>query len=194
MVKKIKVAILISGRGSNMKALIDACKDINFPAEIAMVISNKHDALGLNYAQQNNILTAIIDHKKFYSRQQFEEAIDREITKCGIDIICLAGFMRVLSPWFVEKFQGRLINIHPSLLPEFKGANAVADALNSGAKISGCTTHFVSVDVDSGEIIMQAQVDILSNDDFNSLAQKILVQEHIIYPQTLKKICKKILQ
>jgi phosphoribosylglycinamide formyltransferase-1 len=192
MVKKIKVAILISGRGSNMKALIDACNDVNFPAQIALVISNKQDALGLNYAQENNIFTVVIDHKKFSHRQEFEEAIDQEIIKHDIKIICLAGFMRVLSPWFVEKWQGRLINIHPSLLPEFKGANAVADALKSGVKISGCTTHFVTADVDAGEIIMQAQVDILSNDDFNSLAQKILVQEHKIYPQTLKKICQEI--
>jgi phosphoribosylglycinamide formyltransferase-1 len=100
--------------------------------------------------------------------------------------------MRVLSPFFVEKWQGRLINIHPSLLPEFKGANAVLDALKSGVKVSGCTTHFVSVEVDAGEIIMQSQVDISSNDDFNSLAQKILIEEHKIYPQTLKKICQKI--
>jgi len=192
MEKKRKVAILISGRGSNMKALIDACKDINFPAEIALVISNKQDALGLNYAQENNIFTAVIDHKKFSNRQEFEEAIDQEMIKNHIQIICLAGFMRVLSPFFVEKWQGRLINIHPSLLPEFKGANAVLDALKSGVKISGCTTHFVSVDVDAGEIIMQAQVDISSNDDFNSLAQKILIEEHKIYPQTLKKICQKI--
>ena len=192
MEKKRKVAILISGRGSNMKALIDACKDINFPAEIALVISNKQDALGLNYAQENNIFTAVIDHKKFSNRQEFEEAIDQEMIKNHIQIICLAGFMRVLSPFFVEKWQGRLINIHPSLLPEFKGANAVLDALKSGVKVSGCTTHFVSVEVDAGEIIMQSQVDISSNDDFNSLAQKILVQEHKIYPQTLKKICQKI--
>jgi phosphoribosylglycinamide formyltransferase-1 len=192
MEKKRKVAILISGRGSNMKALIDACKDINFPAEIALVISNKKDALGLNYAQENNIFTAVIDHKKFSNRQEFEEAIDQEMIKNHIQIICLAGFMRVLSPFFVEKWQGRLINIHPSLLPEFKGANAVLDALKSGVKVSGCTTHFVSVEVDAGEIIMQSQVDISSNDDFNSLAQKILVQEHKIYPQTLKKICQKI--
>jgi len=192
MEKKRKVAILISGRGSNMKALIDACKDISFPAEIALVISNKQDALGLNYAQENNIFTAVIDHKKFSNRQEFEEAIDQEMIKNHIQIICLAGFMRVLSPFFVEKWQGRLINIHPSLLPEFKGANAVLDALKSGVKISGCTTHFVSVDVDAGEIIMQSQVDISSNDDFNSLAQKILIEEHKIYPQTLKKICQKI--
>jgi phosphoribosylglycinamide formyltransferase-1 len=192
MEKKRKVAILISGRGSNMKALIDACKDINFPAEIALVISNKQDALGLNYAQENNIFTAVIDHKKFSNRQEFEEAIDQEMIKNHIQIICLAGFMRVLSPFFVEKWQGRLINIHPSLLPEFKGANAVLDALKSGVKVSGCTTHFVSVEVDTGEIIMQSQVDISSNDDFNSLAQKILIEEHKIYPQTLKKICQKI--
>jgi phosphoribosylglycinamide formyltransferase-1 len=157
-----------------------------------LVISNKQDALGLNYAQENNIFTTVIDHKKFSNRQEFEEAIDQEMIKNHIQIICLAGFMRVLSPFFVEKWQGRLINIHPSLLPEFKGANAVLDALKSGVKVSGCTTHFVSVEVDAGEIIMQSQVDISSNDDFNSLAQKILIEEHKIYPQTLKKICQKI--
>jgi phosphoribosylglycinamide formyltransferase-1 len=189
MKKKLKTAIIISGRGSNMKALIDACKDRNFPAEIALVISNNKQAQGLIYAEQNNIFTSVIEHNKFSSRLEFEKKLDEEISKYDIKIICLAGFMRVLSDWFVEKWRGRLINIHPSLLPKFKGANAVKDALQSGEDITGCSTHFVTSEVDSGEIIMQARVGISKNDNYESLSNKILKLEHQIYPKTLKKIC-----
>jgi len=198
MKKKIKVAILISGRGSNMQKLIEACEDPNFPAEIIIVGSNKINALGLEYAKSKSIKTFVIDHKDFAKfnnpREEFDKALHQEIIKHDVEIICLAGFMRLLSEWFVAKWRNKIINIHPSLLPDFKGANAVEDALKSGAKISGCTTHFVSVEMDSGPIIMQSQVQINSNDNSETLAQKILTKEHEIYPLTLKKVCQKILE
>jgi phosphoribosylglycinamide formyltransferase-1 len=192
MVKKIKTAIFISGRGSNMKALIEACKGNEFPAKIVLVLANKDDAKGLNFAKQNNIPTEIISHRDFNSRIEFEKKIDEILKNYNVEIICLAGFMRILSEWFVEKWLNKIINIHPSLLPDFKGANAVEDALKSQVKISGCSTHFVNKDVDCGEIIMQAQVEVSADDNFESLSQKILQQEHIIYPKTLKKICEKL--
>jgi len=197
MSKKIRVAILISGRGSNMKALIDACKQPDFPAEISLVISNKADAEGLQYAKTNHIPTKIIESKNFskdeIGRTQYDKLIFQEITASNIDLICLAGFMRILSKWFVENLANKIINIHPSLLPSFKGANAVLDALKAGVKIAGCTTHFVTQEMDAGPIIMQSSVEVSIDDDFNSLSQKILMHEHKIYPETLKIISKKIL-
>ena len=196
--RKIKVAILISGRGSNMQKLIEACENPNFPAEIIVVGANKYNALGLEFAKSKSIKTFVIEHKNFAKfdnpREEFDQALYQEIIKYDVEIICLAGFMRLLSKWFVDKWHNKIINIHPSLLPDFKGANAVEDALKSGAKISGCTTHFVSVEMDAGPIIMQSQVSINPNDDPETLAQKILTKEHEIYPLTLKKVCQKILE
>jgi phosphoribosylglycinamide formyltransferase-1 len=198
MLNKVKVAILISGRGSNMQKLIEACEDQNFPAEIVVVGSNNHNALGLEYAKSKSIKTFILDHKNFSnyqnSREEFDKALHQEISKHNVEIICLAGFMRLLSKWFVDKWHNKIINIHPSLLPDFKGANAVEDALKAGAKISGCTTHFVSLEMDAGPIIMKSQVLIDKNDDKDILSQKILAKEHEIYPLTLKKVCTKILE
>jgi phosphoribosylglycinamide formyltransferase-1 len=198
MLSKVKVAILISGRGSNMQKLIEACQDPNFPAEITVVGSNNQNALGLEYAKSKSIKTFVLDHKNFSnyqnSREEFDKALHQEIIKHNVEIICLAGFMRLLSKWFVNKWHNKIINIHPSLLPDFKGANAVEDALKAGAKISGCTTHFVSLEMDAGPIIMQSQVLIDKNDDKDILSQKILAKEHEIYPLTLKKVCTKILE
>lgn len=198
MQKKIRVAVLISGRGSNMMALIDACSKLNFPAEIAIVISNKTNAEGLKYASKLNIPTITIENNKNNiinesSRLEYDKIIDKEINKYNIDLICLAGFMRILSTWFVNKWKNRIINIHPSLLPNFKGAHAVRDALEANAIESGCTTHFVVAEVDSGSIIMQSKVNIDKNDNHESLAQKILIKEHEIYPKTLEFISNKIL-
>lgn len=198
MKEKIKVAILISGRGSNMQKLIEACENPNFPAEIIVVGANKSDALGLEYAKSKSIKTFVIEHKNFAKfenpREEFDKALHQEIIKYDVKIICLAGFMRLLSKWFVDKWHNKIINIHPSLLPDFKGANAVEDALKSGVKISGCTTHFVSVEMDAGPIIMQAQVPVSLDDNSETLSQKILIKEHEIYPLTLKKVCNKILE
>ena len=193
MVKKINTAIFISGRGSNMKALIEACRDEKFPAKIVLVIANKDDASGLIFAKQNNIPTQIIPHKDFNSRMEFEQKIDLAINQYDVEIICLAGFMRVLSEWFVSKWHNKIINIHPSLLPNFKGANAVEDAFKSKVKLTGCTTHFVDNQLDSGKIIMQSEVDILVDDNLESLSARILTEEHKIYPQTLKQVCKDLL-
>ena len=181
-----------------MQKLIEACENPNFPAEIIVVGANKNNALGLEFAKSKSIKTFVIEHKNFAKfdnpREEFDHALHQEIIKYDVEIICLAGFMRLLSEWFVDKWHNKIINIHPSLLPDFKGANAVEDALNSGAKISGCTTHFVSVEMDAGPIIMQSQVSINPNDDPETLAQKILIKEHEIYPLTLKKVCQKILE
>lgn len=193
MVKKINTAIFISGRGSNMKALIEACRDEKFPAKIVLVIANKADASGLIFAKQNNIPTQIISHKDFNSRMEFEQKIDLIVNQYDVEIICLAGFMRILSEWFVSKWHNKIINIHPSLLPNFKGANAVEDALKSKVKLTGCTTHFVDNQLDSGKIIMQSEVDILVDDNLESLSARILIEEHKIYPQTLKQVCEDLL-
>lgn len=194
MSKKVKVAILISGRGSNMKALIEACKNKDFPAEIVLVLSNKKDALGLEFAKSKNIATEIIEHKNFNSRENFDKELDKIISSYKVEIICLAGFMRLLSPWFTKKWHDKLINIHPSFLPHFKGANAVEDAINAKAKFSGCTVHYVRAEMDSGPIIKQVKVDILPSDTKEELATKILEQEHKIYSEALKIVALNYLQ
>ncbi len=188
---KTKIAILISGRGSNMQALVKACADKNFPAEVVLVLSNKSEAEGLKFAAQNGIKTAFVNHRDFSSREDFDKKVSEEIANSGAEFVCLAGFMRLLSPWFVQRWFDKLINIHPSLLPEFKGADAVGDAIKAGAKISGCTVHFVREEMDSGPIIMQAAVEVTPNDNKETLAAKILKEEHRIYPESLKKILSK---
>ncbi len=187
--KKIKTAILISGRGSNMRALIEACKEKAFPAEISLVISNKKDALGLEIAKNEGILTKFIDHKEFSSRIEFDRALSREIEASGCEIVCLAGFMRLLSGEFTRKWAGRAINIHPSLLPEFKGANAVRDAFEAGVEKTGCTVHYLVEEMDSGKIIKQAEVTVFKDDNLEDLKSRILQKEHEIYPLALKEVC-----
>lgn len=186
---KIKTAILISGRGSNMSALIEAAKELDYPAEISLVISNKKDAAGIDVAKNEGIDTKIIEHKNFNSREEFDQALDQAIEEGGCQAVCLAGFMRLLSKEFTEKWSGQAINIHPSLLPEFKGATAVKDAFEAGAKKSGCTVHHLVHEMDAGKIIAQAEVDILQNDQLEDVAAKILIQEHKIYPEALKILC-----
>jgi phosphoribosylglycinamide formyltransferase-1 len=191
MIKK-KIAILISGRGSNMQALVNACKNPDFPAEVILVLSNKLDALGLEFAAKEDIKTAVINHKDFSSRQDFDIKMSEAIEKSGADIICLAGFMRLLSPWFINRWPNRIINIHPSLLPEFKGGDAVGDAIKARAKVSGCTVHFVNEEMDSGKIIMQARVAVSDKDNKETLAAKILKEEHRIYPEALRIVINKL--
>jgi phosphoribosylglycinamide formyltransferase-1 len=191
MPKKIKIAVLISGRGSNLESLINAAKDKDFPAEIVLVISNKADVYGLEIARKNSIENLFIDHKKFTSRQEFDSKLHEVIINKNCQIICLAGFMRILGAEFVNKWRGKMINIHPSLLPSFKGANPVEDAINYGVKYSGCTVHYVSPELDCGEIIDQAIVEILPSDNKETLALKILKEEHKIYPKALEIICNK---
>ena len=156
---KKRVAILISGRGSNMTALIEAAKAKDYPAEIALVVSNRPDAAGLDRARSCGIPTAVIDHTTFGGdRETFEQALDRELREQRIDLVCLAGFMRLLTPWFVNRWSGRMLNIHPSLLPQFKGLHTHRRALEAGVKRHGATVHFVVAEMDAGPIVMQDSV------------------------------------
>ena len=153
-----------------------------------MVLSNKADAFGLERAKKAGIKTAVINHKDFSSREEFDRQMDKTVIESGAEFICMAGFMRLLSGWFTQKWQGKLVNIHPSLLPSFKGINAQKQALEYGVKIAGCTTHFVTEEMDAGPIIAQASVEVEENETAESLAKKILEKEHEIYPKTLRLI------
>ncbi len=184
--KKHRVAVLISGNGSNLQALIDAASRSDYPAQIVLVISNKTDAYGLTRARNAGISAHVISHKDYNSREEFDAAMDTLLRQNDVEFVCLAGFMRILSAGFVNSWRGRMLNIHPSLLPDFKGAYAVRDALNSGAKESGCTVHVVTEEMDAGEIVAQAKVPILTDDTETSLHNRIHTQEHILYPQALK--------
>lgn len=194
MSKKLQVAVLISGGGSNLQALIDACKSPEFPAEIKLVISNKQDAYGLIRAENDNIATKFINHKDFKDRESFDQEIDKALCEYNIEFICLAGFMRLLSAWFSQKWQDKMINIHPSLLPSFKGENAQKQAFEYGVKIAGCTVHYVTPQMDAGPIICQECVTIEEDDDLASVKAKILAKEHFIYPKSLQKIASKLIQ
>jgi phosphoribosylglycinamide formyltransferase 1 len=182
---RVRTAVLISGRGSNLKSLIDACADPAFPAEIALVISNVANAGGLDHAREANIPFKVISHKDFASREEFDAALDAALRESNIQIVCLAGFMRILSDWFARRWDGRLLNIHPSLLPAFKGLNVHQQALDAGVEVAGCTVHFVVPELDSGPIIAQASVPVLPGDTAETLALRILVEEHRLYPAAL---------
>lgn len=185
----LKVAVLISGRGSNMQALVNASREAGYPAEIACVISNDPTAKGLEWAASQGIATAVINHKDFgKDREAFERALDQEIKKHGCQLVCLAGFMRLLTPWFVTEWLDRLVNIHPSLLPAFPGLHVQQAAIDYGAKFSGCTVHFVRAEMDHGPIIIQAAVPILPDDNEDALSARILEMEHQIYPQAVRWI------
>lgn len=186
--KKLKTAILISGSGTNLQALINACADHNFPAQIVLVLSNKADAYGLKRAEKAGLKTVVINHKDYKSREEFDEAMDKAIVESGAEFVCMAGFMRILSSWFTKKWQGQLINIHPSLLPSFKGMHAQQQALEAGVKIAGCTVHFVTEEMDAGPIIAQAAVEVEESDTVDSLTAKILAKEHLIYPESLRLV------
>jgi phosphoribosylglycinamide formyltransferase-1 len=185
---KKRVAILISGRGSNMRALIEAAAQKDYPAEIVLVISNVAGAGGLDFAKQHGIATEVIEHGKFPSREIFDNAIDQRLEAANIEIVCLAGFLRLLSPRFTEKWRGRMINIHPSLLPAFKGLHTHRRALESGAREHGATVHFVVSELDSGPAILQAKVPVQPGDDEHTLAARVLAEEHKIYPQALRLV------
>jgi phosphoribosylglycinamide formyltransferase 1 len=181
-----RVGILISGRGSNMRSLIAASCDPDYPAEIALVVSNNGKAEGLAFASDAGIATRVIPHKAFESREAFDHAIDAALADAGVEIVCLAGFMRILSDWFARKWTGRLLNIHPSLLPLFKGVHVHEQALAAGVRVSGCTVHFVVPELDAGPIIAQAAVPVALDDTPETLALRVLAEEHIIYPAALK--------
>jgi phosphoribosylglycinamide formyltransferase 1 len=184
-----RVAILISGRGSNMSALIEAAKDQGYPAEIALVVCNDPEAEGLARAKAAGIATAVVDHRPFgKDREAFDRALQAVIIPQRIDIVCLAGFMRLLTPWFVQQWEGRLLNIHPALLPAFKGLDTHARALADGVKQHGATVHFVVPEMDSGPIVAQAAVPVRDGDTEATLAARVLEIEHRIYPQALRLV------
>lgn len=184
-----RVAILISGRGSNMAALIEAAREPDYPAEIALVLSNVPGAGGLARAEAEGIATATVDHRAFgRDREAFERAVQAVLDAHAIDIVCLAGFMRILTPWFVAQWEGRMINIHPALLPAYKGLDTHARALADGATEHGATVHFVTPGMDEGETILQEAVPVLPGDTAESLARRVLEVEHRIYPQALRMI------
>ena len=186
---KKRVAVLISGRGSNMTALIEAAKAKDYPAEIVLVISNRPEATGLARARAAGVTTAIVDHTLFgKDRTAFERALDAELQTHRIDLVCLAGFMRLLTPWFVNRWSGRMLNIHPSLLPQFKGLHTHRRALEAGVKRHGATVHFVVPEMDAGPIVIQDSVAVHDNDTEETLAARVLELEHQIYPRALRAV------
>lgn len=186
LMPKLPLGILISGRGSNMQALVKAAAAEDYPARVAIVISNKADAAGLGWAAAQGIATAVIEHGDFASREAFDAAMTARLEEAGVKLVCLAGFMRLLTPGFVAHWENRLINIHPSLLPAFKGLHTHEAALKAGVKEHGCTVHLVTAELDSGPILAQARVPVLEGDTPDVLAARVLEQEHRIYPEAVK--------
>lgn len=186
----LKVAVLISGNGSNLQALIDAAKEPGYPAKIVCVISNKSGVKGLERAEKAGVPAIVINHKDYESREKFDAAVDTKLHEYGVQLVCLAGFMRLQSAWFVERWLDRLINIHPSLLPAFPGMaqDVHRNVIKSGVKFSGCTVHFVRAGMDDGPIIIQAAVPVHQDDTVETLAARIFVCEHRIYPLAVRLI------
>jgi phosphoribosylglycinamide formyltransferase-1 len=182
------VAILISGRGSNMMALVEAARDGDYPAEIVTVISSRPEAPGLAWARSQGLPALAIDHKAYASREAFDAAIGNALGEAGAEFVALAGFMRIQSPGFVRKWLGRQLNIHPSLLPLFKGLHPQRQALQAGVRISGCSVHFVTEEMDAGPIVAQAAVAVHEGDTEDALAERILIAEHRLYPQALSLV------
>ncbi len=188
MADRLKIGVLISGRGSNLQALIDACAGSDYPAEIVLVIANRADANGIERARQAGLPAAVIPHRDFADRQGFDVALDAALRQAGAELVCNAGFMRILTPWFVERWRDRQINIHPSLLPAFPGLHTHERALAAGVRFSGCTVHFVRTEMDTGPIIAQAAVPVLPDDDAETLAARVLAAEHRLFPLALRLV------
>jgi phosphoribosylglycinamide formyltransferase-1 len=184
-----RVGVLISGRGSNLAALMAAARQPDHPFEIVLVASNRPEAAGLTRASNAGIATLVVDHKAFADRRAFEEELDRKLAAANIEILCLAGFMRVFTDWFVTRWTGRMLNIHPSLLPAFRGTDTHRQALAAGVLIHGCTVHFVTPDLDAGPIIAQTAVRVLPGDSEETLAARVLAEEHRLYPLALRLVC-----
>lgn len=189
MTGRKRVAIFISGRGSNMMSLINASKMPDYPAEIVLIISDNADADGLIFAKNNHIPALVITKKDYPQKSDYDNVLDNICKNHYVDIICLAGFMRLLSADFCDKWMRKMINIHPSLLPAFKGLDTHKRAIESGVKFSGCSVHYVTAGMDEGDIIAQAALKIMPDDTPNTLSKRILKLEHILYPKVLKKIC-----
>jgi len=188
---RVRAAVLISGAGSNMAALIDAARDPDCPFEVALVLSNKPDAGGLALAREKGVAVAVVDHRDFAKdREAHERAIDAALTAHGIEVVALAGYMRLLTPWLVQRWEGRMLNIHPSLLPKYPGLDTHARAVAAGDLEAGCTVHLVTEGVDEGPILAQARVPVLPDDTSASLAQRVLTAEHGLYSQALADFCR----
>jgi phosphoribosylglycinamide formyltransferase-1 len=183
--EKRRVAILISGRGSNMMALVEAARAVDYPAEVALVLSNRPQAAGLAWAREQGIATVALDHKAYATREAFEDAMQAALEAAHVDLIACAGFMRLMTGTFVSRWAGRMINIHPSLLPLYPGLHTHARAIADGVRIAGCTVHFVTAEMDAGPIIAQGAVPVLDTDDPDTLAERVLAVEHRIYPHAL---------
>mgnify|MGYP000371276080 FL=1 len=186
-----KVAVLFSGRGSNLKTLAEHMAQPQVPAELALALSNRPKAGGLDYCASQGIAHQAIDHKLFETRESFDAELDAALRGAGIELICCAGFMRLLSPGFVEAWRDRIINIHPSLLPKYKGLHTHARALEAGDSVHGCSVHYMRPEMDEGPVIVQKQVPVLPEDTPDTLAERVLQQEHIAYPEALDAVLKK---
>jgi len=186
-----RVGILISGRGSNMVSLLEGMRSGEIPAEPGLVVSNRPGAPGLDKAASFGVPTAVVPQKEYRDRprEEHDREVHARLAEAGVDVVCLAGYMRILSPWFVEQWAGRMLNIHPALLPAFPGLHGQRQALEHGVRIAGCTVHFVDAEVDHGPIVVQAAVPVLPGDDEDTLAARILEQEHRIYPLALRLLC-----
>lgn len=183
---KHRLVILISGRGSNMRSIVEACETEQWNAEIVGILSNRPSAGGLNYSATKKIPSLVCDHKAFPNRQSFDNAMIEKIDALKPTLVVLAGFMRVLTPDFVKHYEGRLLNIHPSLLPSFPGLHTHEQALKAGVKVHGATVHFVTAELDHGPVVIQAAVPVLPEDDADTLAARVLTQEHVIYPRAVR--------
>jgi phosphoribosylglycinamide formyltransferase-1 len=185
---KRRVAILISGRGSNMRALVEAATAPSYPAEIALVLSNRPDAAGLAWARERGLATSVIDHTSFTTREAFDTAVNAQLAAHAIDLVACAGFMRIMTPVLIDPWRDRMLNIHPSLLPAYRGLHTHERALADGVRIHGCTVHFVRQDVDIGPILAQAAVAVLPGDTPEALAARVLAAEHVLYPAALSRV------
>lgn len=192
--KRLRLAILISGRGSNMDSLLRAAEATDYPASPVLVLSNRPGAPGLDRARNAGIDAVTIDHRAFGSRELFEDAMQAELASRGVEVIALAGFMRVLTPGFVHEWEGRMVNIHPSLLPKYAGLDTHARAIEAGDSEAGCSVHWVSEGVDEGKVIAQARVPIRSGDTAKTLAARVLSEEHVLYPRALESACRSIIE
>ncbi len=193
MTRRLRTAVLISGNGSNLQAILDAAHAADYPAEIVLVISNNEDAFGLKRADNAGVPTVVIDHRNFASRDAFDRMMDASLKTHEIGLVVMAGFMRILSDWFVTEWQGKLVNIHPSLLPKYKGMHTHKRALEAGDAEHGCTVHWVTPELDSGEIIAQAALDILPGDTPETLQQRVHALEHQLYPEAVRKVATQLL-
>ena len=181
-----RIVILLSGRGSNMEAIVRACADEGWPAQVAAVISNRADATGLEFARSRGIAAVVVDHKAFATREAFDSELARQIDAFSADVIALAGFMRILGDAFVRRYEGRMVNVHPSLLPAFTGLHTHRRAIEAGCKLAGATVHFVTPQLDHGPIIAQAVVPVLPSDTPQTLAARVLEREHVLYPRAVR--------